>query len=161
MSITITLDQATIDQLDLQPAHAAIPPLQDSQTILDYEQQVQFEIAYPRVPEDPREWSEIPEIRLWFVRLDACYPWFPLLLDWQAGELARYAAMLIPHQFHPTEGIQFNPEALEIFVMHKTFVLLNWLTSQGLDGVSRLKSMTQILGYELSDDFFALVKRTL
>jgi hypothetical protein len=30
--------------------------------------------------------------------------------------------MLVPHQFNRTEGIQYNPEALEIFVMHKTFI---------------------------------------
>ncbi len=33
--------------------------------------------------------------------------------------IARYAAMLVPHQFHRGEGIQYNPEALEIFVMQK------------------------------------------
>lgn len=32
------------------------------------------------------------------MRLDAAYPWLPVLLDWRAGELARYAAMLVPHQ---------------------------------------------------------------
>jgi hypothetical protein len=32
------------------------------------------------------------------VRLDAAYPWFPVVVDWRAGELARYAAMLVPHQ---------------------------------------------------------------
>jgi hypothetical protein len=47
---------------------------------------------------DPRELSEFPDIRLWFLRLDATYPWLPVLLDWRAGELARYAAMLVPHQ---------------------------------------------------------------
>ncbi|CAL5322736.1 unnamed protein product [Camellia sinensis] len=58
-----------------------------------------FTINYKREDEyDLRELSEIPEIRLWFVRLDAAYPWLPVLLDWRVGELARYAAMLVPHQ---------------------------------------------------------------
>lgn len=58
-----------------------------------------FTINYTREdPRDPRELSELPDIRLWFVRLDAVYPWLPVLLDWRAGELARYAAMLVPHQ---------------------------------------------------------------
>jgi hypothetical protein len=49
-------------------------------------------------PLDPRELSELPDIRLWFVRLDAAYPWLPIVVDWRAGELSRYAAMLVPHQ---------------------------------------------------------------
>lgn len=58
-----------------------------------------FTINYKKEdPRDPRELSEFPDIRLWFVRLDATYPWLPVLLDWRAGELARYAAMLVPHQ---------------------------------------------------------------
>lgn len=63
------------------------------------ERSVGFTINFVREDEnDPREYSEFPEIRLWFVRLDAVYPWLPLVLDWRAGELARYAAMLVPHQ---------------------------------------------------------------
>ena len=73
--------------------------------------------AADREPEDPRELSEIPEVRLWFIRLDARYPWLPFLLDWKAGELALYTAMLVPHQFSVKEGIQYNLEALEIFLM--------------------------------------------
>lgn len=60
---------------------------------------VGFTINYEREdPYDTRELSEFPDVRLWFVRLDASYPWFPVVLDWRAGELARYAAMLVPHQ---------------------------------------------------------------
>ena len=63
------------------------------------ERTIGFTINYTREdPSDPRELSEFPDIRLWFVRLDATYPWLPVLLDWRAGELARYAAMLVPHQ---------------------------------------------------------------
>lgn len=58
-----------------------------------------FAINYVREDKrDPRELSEFPDIRLWFLRLDATYPWLPVLLDWRAGELARYAAMMVPHQ---------------------------------------------------------------
>lgn len=63
------------------------------------ERTIGFTIKYKREdPYDQREVSEFPEIRLWYVRLDATYPWLPLLLDWRAGELARYTAMLVPHQ---------------------------------------------------------------
>jgi hypothetical protein len=91
------------------------------------------------------------------VRLDAAYPWIPFLLDWKAGELARYAAMLVPHQFSRSEGIQFNPEALEIFVMKKIFVLADWLLVQRIPSQSRLQSMAQMFGYELEDSFFKLI----
>lgn len=63
------------------------------------ERTIGFTINYKREdPRDPREMSELPDVRLWFLRLDASYPWLPVLLDWRAGELARYAAMLVPHQ---------------------------------------------------------------
>jgi len=155
MAISITIDADQINRLDLSPAIAAINPL--LLEILAHEQQLQLTIDYPLEPDDPRELSEIPEVRLWFIRLDALYPWLPFLVDWKAGELGRYTAMLVPHQFHPKEGIQYNPEALEIFVMGKTFVLMNWLKQQGIESRSRLKSMTQILGYELDDAFFDLL----
>lgn len=118
---------------------------------------LRFAIDYPRDPSDPRELSEIAEVRLWFIRLDAHYPYLPLLLDWQAGELARYVAMLVPHQFSRKDGIQYNPEALEIWVMHRVFLLTDWLRTQGIDDRSRLKFMTQMLGYELDDGLFELL----
>ncbi|KAJ1385883.1 Protein chlororespiratory reduction 6 [Sesbania bispinosa] len=84
-----------------------------------------FTINYTKEdPRDPRELSEYPDIRLWFVRLDATYPWLPVLLDWRAGELARYAAMLVPHQMNMKMGVVFNPEALELFVMKKVLLCI-------------------------------------
>jgi hypothetical protein len=118
---------------------------------------LRFTIDYDRDPSDPRELSEIPEIRLWFIRLDAHYPYLPLLLDWQAGELARYVAMLVPHQFSRKEGIQYNPEALEIWVMYRVFLLTDWLRTQQIEDRARLKFMTQMLGYELDDGLFELL----
>lgn len=158
MSLSLTLTPEILDRLDISPAIALLAPLLEQGHLLESEPNLSFRIEYPQEPGDPRELSEIPEIRLWFVRLDAYYPWLPLILDWKGGELARYTAMLVTHQFHPTEGIQFNPEGLEIFVMHKTFVLLEWLQSQGITGKSRIQDMAQMLGYELVDEFFALVQ---
>lgn len=157
MTITIALNSHCIHTLDLSPAQAVIEKLLQEQTITNYEQQMRFEFDYPSEPDDPRELSEIPEIRLWFVRLDSRYPWLPLLLDWKAGEFARYAAMLVPHQFNRTQGIQYNPEALEIFVMQKVFVITDWLQQLGLPSKSRVQSMAQMLGYELDDAFFNLI----
>jgi hypothetical protein len=118
---------------------------------------IQFQIDWEREPEDPRELSEIPEIRLWFIRLDTQYPWLPLALDWQAGELARYVAMLIPHAFNRQTGIQYNPEALEIWVMQKVFFGTNWLKQQNSSDYNPIKFMAKTLGYELDRSLFDLL----
>ncbi|HEY9628971.1 MAG: CRR6 family NdhI maturation factor [Oscillatoriophycideae cyanobacterium NC_groundwater_1537_Pr4_S-0.65um_50_18] len=160
MTTILTLDAQTLDRLDLAPAQTLIEGwLAEAQSspgaIAHHEQEIQFQIDYPRDPTDPRELSEIPEIRLWFVRLDARYPWLPYVLNWQ-GELSRYTAMLVPHQFG-LEGILYNPEALEIFVMQKVFVLMDWTQQQGIASRTKMKFITKTLGYELDDGFFDLV----
>lgn len=157
MSYTIALNRDAINALDLAPAHTILNPLLAKNTLDSEAVKIRFEIDYPRDPTDPRELSEIPEIRLWFIRLDAHYPFLSLLLDWEAGELGRYAAMLVPHQFSPQEGIRYNPEALEIFVMHKIFAISAWMQQHRIDARSKLKFMTQILGYELDDGLFDLL----
>lgn len=157
MTISIKVNYEHLQSLDLSPAIAIIENLLVKQEIVSFEQQLSFEIDFPREETDPRELSEISEVRLWFIALDARYPWLLFLLDWKKGELARYAAMLVPHKFNRTEGIQYNQEALEIFVMHKVFILQPWLKLQGITGNSRLKSMAQIFGYDLDDNFFKLL----
>ena len=157
MTEKITINLAEIDNLDLSHASRVIDSMLASEDITVYEQQLQFQINYERETDDPRELSEIPEVRLWFVRLDATYPWLPFFLDAQGGELARYTAMLVPHQFSRSEGIQYNPEALEIFVMEKIFVLHNWLAQKGIPSSFRLKGMAQLLGYAIDDSFFEML----
>ena len=158
MTITITLDTKTINNLDLSAIATEIENLLQDKAIANCEQQLQFTINYEREADDPRELSEIPEIRLWFVRLDAVYPWLPFLLDWRAGELARYSAMLVPHQFSRSDGIIYNPEALEIYVMQKIFVLSDWSRQQGITSISRLKSFAQLFGYDIDDSFFEQIE---
>jgi hypothetical protein len=160
MTITINLKNDSINNLDLSPALTVIEPLLHEESITSYEQQLCFEISYAREANDLRELSEIPEVRLWFVRLDAKCPWLPFLLNWKAGELARYSAMLVPHQFSSKEGIQYNPEALEIFLMQKIFILSDWLKQQSIPTQFRLKSLAQILGYELEDAFFEMIEKS-
>ncbi|MEA5535626.1 CRR6 family NdhI maturation factor [Crocosphaera sp. XPORK-15E] len=155
-TIAIQLDHLT--RLDVTPVTSIVEPLLTKGAIATQEQTLSFEIHYPRDPSDPRELSEIPEIRLWFVRLDSVYPWLPFLLDWKGGELARYTAMLVPHQFSRVEGIQYNPEALEIFVMHKLFILADWLKQQEIPAQFRLKSMAQLFGYDIDDTFFNMIQ---
>lgn len=157
MTISIQVGRDSINNLDLSPALKVIESILQKESIISQEQQLRFDIDYPRQDDDPREISEIPEIRLWFVRLDAQYPWLPFLLDWKSGELGRYTAMLVPHEFHKKEGIQYNPEALEIFLMHKIFILSNWLKQNQIPARFRLKSLAQMLGYELEDGFFEMI----
>lgn len=160
MTLKIAVDTNVVNNLDLVPAQTVIESLLKNRVIAEGEQKLQFQVDYQREADDPRELSEIPEVRLWFVRLDAVYPWIPFLLDWKAGELARYAAMLVPHQFSRSEGIIYNPEALEIFVMQKIFVLSVWLQGQGIAPRTRLKSMAQMFGYEIEDAFFESILTT-
>ena len=161
MKQAIALQTAHFQSLDLTPARQVIDPIVSAsdatQQLSDKDLIFSFDIDFPREPEDPRELSEIPEVRLWFIRLDTQYPWLPLYLDWESGELSRYSAMLVPHQFSKMDGIRYNPEALEIFVMGKVFALDSWLKANGIDGRSRLKFMTQMLGYELDDALFNLL----
>ncbi len=155
MDWILKLNAEQITRLDLQPAHELVAAiLGDPQGAM---QQVRCHIDFPRPPEDPRELPEIPEIRLWFIRCDSCYPWLPFFLNWREGELARYAAMLVPHQFTLKDGIQFHPEALEIFLMHKIFVLIPWLRERHLQRWEDLRAMAQLLGYDVDPVLFTLV----
>ncbi len=122
MSPTIFLDSESIHQLDISRAGKFID-----------------------------EFVQTTEIRLWFIRLDAKYPWLPFILDWKSGELARYTAMLVPHQFSRSEGIKYNPESLEIFIMQKIFVIADWLKQNKIKGTNRLKHMAQTINYEIDD----------
>jgi hypothetical protein len=158
MAHTISLTLDTLTTLDITPARQVLDPLVAEGKILDPDVKLQFVIDIPRDPADPRELSEIPEVRLWFIRVDQTYPWLPLLLDWEGGELGRYAAMLVPHQFSPKDGIRYNPEALEIFVMGKIFTIAQWLQGQGVTQFTRLKFMTQMLGYDIEDGLFTLLQ---
>lgn len=157
MAHTITLAEADLQSLDLAPALGVIESLLAGDKLPLDDINLRFVVDITRDPTDPRELSEIPEVRLWFLRLDSRYPWLPLVLDWEAGELGRYTAMLVPHQFSPTDGIRYNPEALELFVMGKVFVITDWLKQQGVASTTRLKFMTQMLGYDLDDGLFALL----
>ncbi|WP_414624030.1 CRR6 family NdhI maturation factor [Calothrix sp. CCY 0018] len=157
MTFTIAIPNSSINSLDLSPATTAIDKILAEDNIASNEQQLSLDIQYELEAGDPRELSEIPEVRLWFIRLDAKYPWLPFLLDWQSGEFVRYAAMLVPHQFSSKEGIQYNPEALEIFLMQKTFLLKDWLEKYNIPSQSRIKSMAKLLGYDLDDELFAML----
>jgi hypothetical protein len=151
----INVHRECIDTLDLTPAKVTIEKLVQ-QGQLSPAIGLQFAILYDRALGDPREFSEIPEIRLWFVRLDGVYPWLPYILDWRS-ELARYTAMLVPHQFSPQDGIVYNPEALEIFLMGKLFIIWDWQKQRGETNSEKLQQMALALGFEVDRGLFSLL----
>ncbi|KAK7292004.1 hypothetical protein RIF29_07612 [Crotalaria pallida] len=157
----VVIDNDVISRLDLSPFQSATgmksPLSVKPKEFLD--RRIGFTINYTKEdPRDPRELSEYPDIRLWFVRLDATYPWLPVLLDWRAGELARYAAMLVPHQMNMKMGVVFNPEALELFVMRKVFIVYSWLKHHNIPK-PRLKTndMARMLGFGIGDELYDLI----
>ncbi|MFM7676563.1 MAG: CRR6 family NdhI maturation factor [Synechococcus sp.] len=109
---------------------------------------------WPREAEDPRELSEIPELRLWTLRADALCPWLPLLLERSSGELTRHVAMLLPHGFSRSEGIRFAPESLELWITHRIFLLDDWAQRAGAPCRQGLSQMAAVLGFELDPGFW-------
>jgi hypothetical protein len=126
-----------------------------AQELLALSGQVPLSLEWPRPPEDPRELSEIPEVRLWCLRADAIYPWLPLVLERSQGTLTRHVAMLLPHSFSRTEGIRFAPDSLELWISHRLFLLDHWAQAEGLDCRQGLGQMAAVLGFELAPSFWA------
>jgi hypothetical protein len=157
MPTVITVSPRQIETLDLSPVQTILEAWLSSGTLLDHEQEIRFEVDYPL--DEAVELPQIPEVRLWFIRLDSIYPWLPYWLDWRSGELTRYAAMMVPHEFSDREGIQYNPQALDLFAMHKVFAIHHWLKQQGADRSNTLKQMAELFGYELEDALFELLNQ--
>lgn len=170
--INIEVNNEAIRTLDLSAAHSVLRPFvaeignyvgvpeRDPKELL--EKMVGFIISYEWAdPLDPREVSEMPDVRLWFVRLDAAYPWLPAVLDWRAGELARYAAMLVPHQMSKRHGLVFNPEALELWTMKKFFIVYDWLQAHNVGRPdAKVKGMMNVLGFTISENLYELVEKS-
>ena len=151
----IHLDHQAMGRLDLRP----MAPLwrRSASELLALEGQVELAVAWDRPMGDPRELSEIPEVRLWHLHVDQHCPWLPLLLERSTGQLSRYVAMVVPHGFHASEGIRFHPEALELWVTARLMVLDRWCQSHGLSGRRRLEQMASVLGFVLDPSFWALI----
>lgn len=113
--------------------------------------------AWPRSEEDPRELSEIPELRLWSLRADALWPWLPLVLERGSGQLARHVAMLLPHRFSPQEGLRFAEGGLELWITQRLFLLDALAQREGLGCRQGLTQMAAVLGMELDPAFWALL----
>jgi hypothetical protein len=154
--VTVSADQ--IRSLDLSPlASLAALPLAER---LALSGQVELQLQWPTSAEDPRELSEIPEVRLWCLRADAEQPWMPLLLERASGTLARHVAMLLPHRFSRNEGLQFAPDSLELWISHRLFQLDALARSAGLECRQGLAQMAAVLGYDLDPSFWAFAPRS-
>lgn len=151
----LTIPAEAIRRLDLSPLApwAALPPAE----LLAAAGSLELSFSWPRPEEDPRELSEIPELRLWSLRADATFPWLPLLLERSSGELTRHVAMLLPHGFSRTEGVRFAPESLELWITHRLFLLDGWAAAAGLSCRQGLGQMAAVLGYELDPGFWQAI----
>lgn len=170
--LEIVIDKDIITKVDLSPAHAILRPYVarlgdnsgpspcDPRVLLD--RSVGFTINYKLDdPLDPRELSELSDVRIWFVRLDDAYPWLPAVLDWRGGELARYSAMLVPHQMSRRSGLVFNPEALELWTMRKFFTVYEWMRARGLPRPdARVKDMMKLLGFSIDDVLYKIMEES-
>lgn len=116
-----------------------------------------LDFDWPRQPDDPRELSELPELRLWSLRADALHPWLPLVLDRSSGQLCRHVAMLLPHGFSRQEGIRFAPESLELWITQRCFLLDHWSRERGLNCRQGLAQMAAVLGFELDPGFWETI----
>ncbi|KEF43186.1 MAG: hypothetical protein ER33_00120 [Cyanobium sp. CACIAM 14] len=151
----LTVTAAHVRGLDLSPLAplAAMAPA----ALLTDAAGLAIGFDWPRDPDDPRELSEIPELRLWSLRADALHPWLPLVLERSDGQLTRHVAMLLPHGFSRSEGIRFAPESLELWITHRLFLLDHWATAAGLECRANLGQMAAVLGYELDPGFWSAI----
>ena len=151
----VVIDAVAIQTLDLR----ALNPWMERPLINLLGDGAGLELQYnwPRDASDPRELSECPEPRLWALRADAIYPWLPLVLERSGGSLIQHVAMVVPHDFSPSEGIRFDPQALEIWITHR-FMLLDHL-GQHLPQSQRgnLLQMAATIGYEVDAAFWTLL----
>jgi hypothetical protein len=148
--VRITADQ--LQHLDLGPLQPWFS-LQPDQ-LLAASGSLELQIDWPRAADDPRELSEIPEVRLWSLRADALCPWLPLLLERSSGQLTRHVAMLLPHSFSRHDGIRFAPDSLELWMTHRLYLLDHWSRGHGLNCRGNLGQMAAVLGYEIDDSFW-------
>ena len=156
----VIIDAEAIRTLNLQALSAWMDrPLQG---LLDAGAVLELNYEWPREANDPRELSECPEPRLWALRADARYPWMPLVLERTGGSLAQHVAMLVPHDFSPSEGIRFDPQALELWITHRLMLLNDLGSSSDVAGGQRgnLSLMAASLGFELDGGFWELLDRS-
>ena len=152
---TVEVSFKALQQLELSPLApwAQLP----TDALLQRGPCLALNLHWHRQADDPRELSEIAEVRLWSLRADAAYPWLPLVLERSSGQLTRHVAMLLPHSFSRSEGIRFAPESLELWITHRVLWLDGWARGQGLHCRQGLTQMAAVLGFELDPTLWAAV----
>ena len=151
----IVVDAESIRRLDLSPLNSwSKRPLTE---IFSEHPALILEYRWPREKDDPRELPECPEPRLWTLRADGRFPWLPLLLERERGSLIRYAAMVVPHHFSHIEGLRFDSQALELWIMHRLMLLDGLARNQGLSLRGNLGQMAIALGFDLEPSFWKLL----
>jgi hypothetical protein len=66
--------------------------------------------------------------------------------------------MLVPHQMTKKEGLVFNPEALELFVMNKMFHSYKWMKDNGLSRPDvKCRDMVKMLGFKVDPLMFSIL----
>jgi len=93
--------------------------------IASHEQQPHFDINYPQEPGDPMELRN-PRGTAVVYSFGCPLSLVAIYTRLESGELVRYTAMLVPPPICK-EGIQYNPEALEIFFDAEALVLTDWM----------------------------------
>ncbi|MEB3172952.1 MAG: CRR6 family NdhI maturation factor [Cyanobacteriota bacterium] len=151
----LVITAEAVEALDISALEpwAALPASQ----LLQHSASLTLQFDWPRSDDDPRELSEISELRLWSLRADAACPWLPLLLERSSGQLARHVAMLLPHSFSRSDGLRFASESLELWITHRLFGLDLWSRAHGLNCRQNLAHMAAVLGYELDPAFWDLL----
>ena len=151
----VLIHAAAIRHLDLSAlAKYSDRPLRE---LLSLGPVLELQFEWPRAADDPRELAECPEPRLWALRADSRYPWLPLLLERDRGSLIRHVAMVVPHRFSRSEGLRFDPEALELWITHRLMQLDDLCRSNGRAMRGNLSQMAAALGYELDEGFWSLL----
>ena len=152
----VLINSDVIKTLDLSPLSPWIEaPLE---TTLRSGPVLELQFEWPRDPNDPRELAECPEPRLWALRADARCPWLPLILERDSGSLIRHVAMVVPHSFSQTEGLRFDPQALELWITHRMMLLDDlYSTEVGRSMRNNLSQVAASLGYELDHRFWDLL----
>ena len=152
----VQINADAIRRLDLTPLQPwSSQPLP---SLLEQGPALELQFDWPRDPSDPRELAECPEPRLWALRADARFPWLPLLLERDQGSLIRHVAMVVPHSFNRSEGLRFEPQALELWITHRLMQLDDLCTATlGRSQRGNLSQMAASLGYELDAGFWTLL----
>ena len=126
----------------------------EPEALLQQSGSLELTFQWSRASDDPRELSEIPELRVWSLRVDALCPWLPLLLERSSGQLTRHVAMVLPHSFSRSEGIRFAPDSLELWMTHRLYLIDHWSRGHGLNCRGNLEQMAAVLGFELDGSFW-------